>query len=171
MTLLRSSANAGLILAILLAASTSMAVPGATPHARADGTAELADHVPGAHVLEGRILAPCCWNQTIDIHGSEISNELRREIRQRLAAGESVDAVQASIVTRYGERILAVPPGNPLKQVAVLLSVLFGAAGVGAIYMLRRWRKRAGAREPQAGTARRDELDDRIDAELERLDA
>src|SRR5689334_14788388 len=72
-------------------------------------------YVPGAAALEGRIMAPCCWTQTIDIHGSEISTELRQEIRRRLRAGETTDAIQASLVERYGPRILAVPADSPLK--------------------------------------------------------
>src|SRR5829696_1651838 len=78
---------------------------------------ELQGFVPGANRLEGRIRAPCCWNQTLDIHGSEISNSLKREIRRRLRAGETPDAIEASIVQRYGEKVLAVPPNSPLKGV------------------------------------------------------
>ena len=48
---------------------------------------DLEGYVEGASRLEGRIMAPCCWTQTIDIHGSEPAYELRREIRKRLKAG------------------------------------------------------------------------------------
>src|SRR5689334_3223104 len=68
---------------------------------------ELQGYVPGASALEGRIIAPCCWTQTIDIHGSELSNDLRREIRKRLRAGEGADAIEASLVARFGPKILA----------------------------------------------------------------
>src|SRR5881394_2020769 len=70
---------------------------------------DLQSYVEGAGRLEGRIMAPCCWNQTIDIHGSEAAYELRREIRKRLKAGESPDTNEPSLVTRFGPRILAVP--------------------------------------------------------------
>ena len=63
---------------------------------------DLQEYVEGASRLEGRIMAPCCWNQTIDIHGSEPAYELRREIRKRLKAGESADAIEASFVQRCG---------------------------------------------------------------------
>src|SRR5215216_4728830 len=69
---------------------------------------DLQSYVPGASRLEGRIMAPCCWNQTIDIHGSEPAYELRREIRKRLKAGESADTIEASFVKRFGPKILAV---------------------------------------------------------------
>lgn len=136
------------------------------------------EQVEGASALEGRIRAPCCWTQTIDIHGSPVSNELRREIRKRLKGGESAETIEADIVKRYGEKILAVPPGNPLKDVGVLLSLGFGAAGVGAGFMLLRWRRRSQAaraeeldqekKKPKKGS-KRDRYDDEIDAELEKL--
>jgi cytochrome c-type biogenesis protein CcmH/NrfF len=106
-----------------------------------------------------------------------VSNELRREIRTRLKAGESTDAIQKDFVDRYGERILAVPTGNPLADVATVVSLLFVGAGVGFVFMLLRWRKRGLAAEAKAGkkprtkksSAGRDDLDDEIDAELEKL--
>ena len=135
---------------------------------------ELQGFVPGAERLEGRLLAPCCWNQTIDIHSSEVANALRREIRTRLRNGETPDAIETDIVHRYGAKILAVPPKSPLKTLAIALSAGMGLAGVGAAFMLVRWRRRslqgAGstAKKPAARvTNKRDELDDRLDQELE----
>jgi cytochrome c-type biogenesis protein CcmH len=132
---------------------------------------ELQGYVPGASALEGRIMAPCCWQQTIDIHGSEIANDLRREIRKRLRAGESADAIQASLVARYGEKILAVPPGSPLKTLATLLALGMVGAGAGALLMLKRWRGRtlAPAGGPTPGKADA-QLDARLDDELRALD-
>jgi cytochrome c-type biogenesis protein CcmH len=134
---------------------------------------ELQGHVPGANYLEGRLRAPCCWNQTLDIHGSEISNGLKREIRRRLIAGESADAIEESIVARYGEKIRAVPPNSPLKSVATLLSLALGLAGIGAGALIVRWRRRSRLREAaeaERATGPRDEWDDRLDRELERLE-
>jgi cytochrome c-type biogenesis protein CcmH len=131
--------------------------------------------VPGADRLEGRILAPCCWTQTIDIHGSEIAMALRREIRRRLRAGETPEAIEQSLVDRYGERILAVRPGSPLKSMAAGLATAFGVGGVGAVTLLVRWRKRGAARRatqvpaPERA-APASELDRRLEAELARLD-
>jgi cytochrome c-type biogenesis protein CcmH len=115
--------------------------------------------------------------QTLDIHGSEVALALRREIRKRLLAGESEEAIVTSLVSRYGEKILAVPPGNPLKGVAVIMSLTMAAAGVGAFFLLRRWRARGQAAprrkaketgEPES--AENAEYDARLDAELRALD-
>ncbi len=140
---------------------------------------DLEGYVEGASRLEGRILAPCCWTQTIDIHGSEPSYELRREIRKRLKAGEAADTIEASFVQRYGQRILAVPDSSPLGGLATGLAIGFGGAGVAGYLMLKRWsragkasaaareKKRAGASAVSA--AKDDALDDRLDQELSEI--
>jgi cytochrome c-type biogenesis protein CcmH len=164
-----------LLFALLFVAAPALAHD--EPHSPA--TPEYADDllafVPGANRLEGRIRAPCCWNQTLDIHGSEVSNELRREIRSRLRKGESAEAIEASLVERYGEKILAVPPGSPLKSVAILLSIAMAGAGVGGFFMLRRWRERGQKSKAQSPTDKAAAGTDkdygaRLDAELKALD-
>lgn len=151
-------------------------------------------YVPGAAALEGQIMAPCCWTQTIDIHGSTIANKLKREVRRRLRAGESADSIKADLVRRYGKRILAVPPDSPLKSVAVFMSLAMGLAGIGAVGLLVHWRRRGGEKQGEAEgegaddsgssgepgseeagdsdepeDSDRDDLDARIDDELDRL--
>lgn len=167
--------GSGLALALaLLAPASAAADEHAAPADSAAYAEELQGYVPGAAALEGRIRAPCCWNQTIDIHGSEIANELRREIRKRLKSGESSDAIEASLVSRYGQKILAVPPGSPLKNVAALMAVAMIGAGVLGFRMLKRWRKPAApsTKQPPLGkpTAGDAQLDARLDAELRALD-
>jgi cytochrome c-type biogenesis protein CcmH len=146
-------------------------------HAAASEAGEdLQEYVPGASRLEGRIMAPCCWNQTIDIHGSEPSYQLRREIRRRLKAGETADAIEQSLVQRYGAKILAVPDSSPLGGLATLLAIGFGGAGVAAYFMLKRWSRAGAARASKpGGTAgvtepKRDALDERLDRELAEIE-
>lgn len=157
-------------LAVALAAGSAHAAEG---HGTDPAAAELdlTKHVPGATALEGRIIAPCCWTQTIDIHGSPASTELRQEIRARLSKGETPSAIEQSLVERYGAKILATPQGSRLGKTGVFLAMAMGAAGVGAVMLLRRWQRRsagagASSREPKT----RDALDERLDAELSRLE-
>jgi len=147
------------------------------PHAAPVSSAAQNDFrtfVPGAAALEGKILAPCCWNQTVDIHGSEIANQIRREIRTRLKAGETADTITASFVQRYGSKILAMPSDSPLSSIALTMLVGIGAVGVAGIFMLKRWRVAGAAPKPNANQKRdevsNDRLDARLDAELRALD-
>lgn len=172
----RSRIGLAAVLAAALVVTPGFALaqndPEAPPEDPARYAPELQGYVPGAQALEGRIMAPCCWVQTIDIHGSEIASELRVEIRKRLRAGETSDAIEASLVQRYGPRILAVPPGSPLKSVATLLALGLVGAGAGALVMLKRWRGRTVAlAAPAPKNAGNDaQLDARLDAELRALD-
>jgi cytochrome c-type biogenesis protein CcmH len=161
-------------LALSLSIGSARADSQAAEHHVEEGPAERLGYVEGATTLEMRLLAPCCWNQTLDMHGSEVASELRREIRKRLSAGESSQAIEADIVMRYGEKIRAVPPNSPLGKTASILAITMGAAGIGAIFLLLRWRRRSAlaAAEEEKSTpkkAKRDQLDDRIDAELDRM--
>lgn len=171
-------------LSSILIVAFALASPGAAlandqpAHGAAPEAEDLREYVAGASRLEGRLLAPCCWNQTLDIHGSVPTYELRREIRSRLKAGESPDAIEASIVERYGKKILAVPDSSPLISVANVLGLAFAGAGIGAYFMLRRWsRAGAAAKSKKAsgdgkggGEPKRDALDDRLDRELEEIE-
>lgn len=161
--------------ALTLALGLFFAVPAAAHESHDAGAAPRAagEYIPGADRLEGRLLAPCCWDtskQTLDIHDSPVANALKAEIRSRLQAGEAADAIEADLVLRYGEKIRAVPEGNPLKRVGLLLSVLVLAAGVGLGYKLVTWRRRREESLPTPTASERDAWDDALDAELARED-
>lgn len=167
--------GSGLALVALVGlARVVQAAPGATPQLapQDDYGADIQGDVPGASAIEGRLMAPCCWTQTIDIHDSEISLSMRHEIRRRLRNGESADAIQASFVQRYGPKILAVQPNSPLRGVFIGLSVIMGGAGIASAMMIGRWRKQSKPNEPPGtkGTIARDQWDDKLDAELHDLD-
>ncbi len=164
-------------LALPLGLSLSEMAYADTPKEAVDPANDYADdiqgNVPGASAIEGRLMAPCCWTQTIDIHDSEISLSMRHEIRRRLRNGESADAIEASFVERYGAKIMAVQPNSQLKNVFIGLSVVMGGAGVAAVMMLGRWRKQTAAargKDEKPSDETRDKWDDKLDAELKDLD-
>ncbi len=139
---------------------------------------DIQGNVPGASAIEGRLMAPCCWTQTIDIHDSEIALSMRHEIRRRLRNGESPEVIQASFVERYGPKIMAVQENSQLKNVFIGLSVAMGGAGVAAALMLGRWRKQSAPGSKPASDKSgksdkeppRDEWDEKLDEELKELD-
>jgi cytochrome c-type biogenesis protein CcmH len=145
------------------------AAPGDRASAPVGGSPSAAEHT-----LASRLLAPCCWNQTLDVHTSELALSLRREIRTRLAGGETAEAIEADLVGRYGERILAVPQGSPLGRVAATVLALVGLAGLGLLLLGFRWRRRVRqAAEPAPAHPRRegppDRWDERLEAELREM--
>jgi cytochrome c-type biogenesis protein CcmH len=152
----------------------------APDHGEVAPDSSFSEYVPGAATLEGRLLAPCCWDssrQTLDIHGSPIANELRREIRSRLKAGESVDAVEADLVRRYTTKILAVPTESRVPRMGMFLIVAMVGAGIFAGTRVAKWRKREVPPVPPvpseggpAKPAAKDEWDAQIDSALEDRD-
>ena len=123
--------------------------------------------VQGEKSVETRLLAPCCWNGTLDVHESDLARDLRHEIRARLRGGESVDAIEESLVARYGERVRATPKS---ERVGLLLGAGVGGVLIVALMLLR---KSVRATRPApaavgATNAPRDVWDERLDEELDR---
>jgi cytochrome c-type biogenesis protein CcmH len=126
----------------------------------------LAEHAAHADELYGRLIAPCCWNQTLDIHDSEIATQLRVEIAERLTRGEPALAIEDDLAARFGARIRAVPRAQDPRQ-SMALSVVSGLTLLllGLFVLAFRWtRARAIALEELAD----DEYDARLDQELSR---
>ena len=61
--------------------------------------------------VEARIMAPCCYTQTILDHDSEVAAQMRAQVEQMVASGMSEEAIQNYYKARYGERILVTPDG------------------------------------------------------------
>jgi len=51
-----------------------------------------------------------CQNQSIEDSGAPLAADMRRLVRERLAAGESPDEVRAYMTDRYGNFVLMKPP-------------------------------------------------------------
>lgn len=127
-----------------------------------------------ARELEQRLLAPCCWKGTLDVHESQPAAALRKEIRTRLAAGESVSAVEASLIARHGEKIRATLP----KHLGTVLAVLLFIGGpLLPLLMWRQWRRGGtaesvwarplAARPAELPAKERRQLEERLDDDLE----
>ncbi len=138
------------------------------------GVARAGDHVDGELALEQRMVAPCCWVQTLDMHDSPVAKQLREEIHLRLLHGDSATNIEADLVRRYGGRIIAMPASNPLGKVAAVVSGIVLIAGVLLLRLLRRWKAQGAAvparSDAAPGSKQRDEWDDRLDDELKAED-
>jgi len=61
--------------------------------------------------LEHSLVAPCCWNMTVDQHESPASHQVRDKISELIKAGKTQQEIldYFSSQPQYGERILATP--------------------------------------------------------------
>jgi len=102
-----------------------------------------------------------CQNQSIEDSDAELARDLRRIVRERVAAGEDRAAVIRFIHDRYGDFVLLRPPFNAVTALLWAMPVL--ALGGGLLVILARWRRMAGGEPPPLTEAERRRL-----AELER---
>jgi len=90
-----------------------------------------------------------CQNLSVADSPSEMANQMRGIIRERLAAGQSPEQVVAYFVEKYGEWILLTPrPAgfNLLVWVVPFAATVAGLAGV--VVLMRRWSRRSAAAPP-----------------------
>lgn len=80
--------------------------------------------------VEDRLLAPCCYSQSVADHMSPVAEQMRQEITEMVAAGESEPAIINHYKTMYGERILIIPSGGTGRVLFALpaAGVVLGSA-------------------------------------------
>ena len=91
-----------------------------------------------ARALSGQLRCMVCQNQSIDDSDAPLARDIRVLIRQRIAEGESNDAVRTYLVSRYGDFILLKPPFKPETLLLWLSAPLTLAAGLVAVWLARR---------------------------------
>lgn len=124
-----------------------------------------------ARAIEALLIAPCCFTQQVSVHQSPAADEVRRDIRARLAAGQARQQILEAYEAQYGRRILAVPParGFDLTLYAMPLAIFLGSIAVLTV-VVRRFagRQPAAAGMPSAGLDA--QANARLDDELRDLD-
>ena len=65
-----------------------------------------------------------CQNQSIEDSNAELARDLRRIVRERVAAGDDDDTVRAYMVARFGDWVLLKPPFKGLTLILWLAPVV-----------------------------------------------
>jgi cytochrome c-type biogenesis protein CcmH len=135
----------------LLAAASCALTLALAPHAHAaDAVPTEQDPVAQARAvkLSEQLRCLVCQNQTIAESNAELAVDLRRQVREQIAAGKSDDDIVKFMTDRYGDFVLYRPP---LKATTLLLwggPVLLLALGVFMLARLVRQRRAAPADAP-----------------------
>jgi cytochrome c-type biogenesis protein CcmH len=99
-----------------------------------------------AQALDRQLICPVCPGETLDQSGVQIAKDMRVLIRERLAAGDTEEAIKAYFVDRYGTRILAEPPASGISLAVWVIPPVVLAAGAAALWaVVREMRRRAVA--------------------------
>lgn len=97
--------------------------------------------------LENALLAPCCYQEVVATHASEVAKQMRAELAELVAAGRSDREILDYYKRRYGARVLAEPEGAQWWVMNVVpIVMLAGGAGLVA-HLVRKWRRAPAARE------------------------
>ncbi|MGH3133347.1 MAG: cytochrome c-type biogenesis protein [Gaiellaceae bacterium] len=134
----------------------------------APGVAGAADP-PRAADLEAELVCPVC-ETTLDQSNAPVAERMKLFIRERIAAGDTEEAIKDALVAEFGPGVLATPPKSGFGLLAWLLPL--GALVAGAIVvglLVRAWTRRR-APPPGAETPLDPELERRVDEELARYE-
>ena len=91
-----------------------------------------------AHVLFRQVRCLVCQNESIDDSEAPLAADLRRLVRQQVAAGRSDAAIRAFLVKRYGEFVLLKPAFSAANALLWLTPFVIVLGGGAAIVLRRR---------------------------------
>ncbi len=83
---------------------------------------------------------PVCQGESIQDSPSELAQQMRAVVRDKLRAGETPEQIKAYFAARYGEWILLEPRMTGLNVVLYVLPVVIILGGlVIVVYLVRKW--------------------------------
>jgi cytochrome c-type biogenesis protein CcmH len=134
-----------------------------------------------AYQLYQQVLSPFCAGRSLNDCPSSKAHDLKLQMRQRLAAGDSEDVILADFLKEFGEKYRAVPEYSGFGLFAWWMPIAFLA--LGAIVALRLAVSKGGKEEIRRGSeleksadvsgperAVSEELRREIEAELRRIE-
>lgn len=89
--------------------------------------------------LQQKLVAACCWSESLAVHRSQTSLDMRVELHKLIEQGKSDAEILQWFKTQYGARVLIEPEGasSILAYAFPFLGLLLGLYVV--IRVLRRW--------------------------------
>ena len=121
--------------------------------------------------VEDEVMCDTC-NVPLNVAESARADQLRKEIRIKIARGESKQQIKDELRTTYGDKILALPPksGFSLAAYLVPIAVALGLLALIAV-LVPRWRRRGPGDDDPPGPDLAPGDAQRLDAELATFDA
>ncbi|HEX3942623.1 MAG TPA: cytochrome c-type biogenesis protein [Rhizomicrobium sp.] len=103
-----------------------------------------------AVALQQQLRCLVCQGESLDESNAPLAADLRRLIRERVAAGDSDESVKAYLVARYGDFILMKPPVKSETYFLWFAPLGFLAVGGGVVALIanrarRRFRSESNA--------------------------
>ena len=93
--------------------------------------------------LEEKLRCLVCQNQTLADSSAELAGDLRKQVREQVAAGRSDDEIIAFLVQRYGDFIRYEPPFKATTALLWIGPFVLLAAAAGFLLLALRRRRNA----------------------------
>lgn len=110
--------------------------------------------------LEEKLRCLVCQNQSLADSNAELAGDLRRQVREQVAAGRSDEQIVDYLVQRYGDFVLYEPPFKPTTALLWIGPFVLLAAAV--LVLLATLRRRRQAPEEPALAADDKRLVERV---------
>jgi cytochrome c-type biogenesis protein CcmH/NrfF len=122
--------------------------------------------------VTGSVMSPFCPGRLIADCPSPAAIEVREQIRRRIAAGESADAIKAELLETYGEYLRAAPTAKGFDLTAWLVPPMaLAVAAVAVMLWMRRRSAKVSSEEADVGPALDAAAKARIEDELKKGDS
>lgn len=167
-----ASITLGFVLALLPVPAFAQTT--ATQHA---GSVQMDNFAEKQVFSQLRCMCGTCPRELLSSCACSTADATRERLRMRLQHGDTPDQIISDYTAEYGTASLAIPPNTgAMRSIYIVPIVALIGTGVGLTIALKKWRANADAAKPKASpetkdaAGRRDDYDDRIDAELKDLD-
>jgi cytochrome c-type biogenesis protein CcmH len=132
--------------------------------------AALAASRPSESDIETKLVCPVC-HETLDLSTAPVAQQMRQEIRRRIAQGWTEKQILDEMVANYGSNVLSTPATHGFDLLAWVLPIGGAMAGVVVLgFGARYWTRAPAGPGPPEPSALDPEIERRIDEELERVD-
>jgi len=122
--------------------------------------------------VSGSVMSPFCPGRLIADCPSPAAIELRERIRQRIATGESADAIKTELLETYGEYLRAAPTAKGFGLTAWLVPpIVVAIAALAVMLWMRRRTAKVSSEGAEVGPVLDAAAKARIEAELKKGDS
>jgi cytochrome c-type biogenesis protein CcmH len=104
-----------------------------------------------AQSLEKQLICPICPGETLDQSFVQISQDMKRILREKLQEGEDEGQIKDFFVARYGTSVLAAPPRSGFNLVTWIVPPIVIALGVVGLFFVMRQMRRGSSNPVAAG--------------------
>jgi len=89
--------------------------------------------------LQGQIIATCCYVSTVALHSGQVTKLIRQDLKNRILLGHTNKKIIRAYVSKFGEKVLGVPPHGHMYWIPISAGILFLAI---AGFFTWKWRRR-----------------------------